>query len=361
MIRLASRHRFLGPALGVALVVAACGGDADDAGDSTTTLPTATTADVTAPPTSAADASATSAPPETEPAGETFVVITEFGDFEVPADPARIVVTDPIIALPTALDLGAPVIATTFPEEGSPNDLLTPGEVEALTSVGTFGLPTNLELIAAAEPDLILASPDSAEEFELIAEIAPSVPTVVSGQWRDDARVVGEALGATGQLEALIAAYDERAAALAERLDEELGDETVVVVRVRPEVVRVHTNHHFAGNVLTDVGLAIPEQWVRADQGDSLANARNRVIDISPELLGDLDADHIILLVEGRPTDTPEEEQAAFDAIASSPLWTSLPAVQNDNVHVADRYWLAGSVRAAEAALTDLEAWLLAP
>ncbi|MEM1335316.1 MAG: iron-siderophore ABC transporter substrate-binding protein, partial [Actinomycetota bacterium] len=363
-------------------LIAQCGGESSSDGGATSVAPstaaatsptteptpiptsagaTDTATDTTGPATSsgsttssAADASASTAPPAP------IVVDTEFGSFEVPADPERIVVVDPIIALPTALDLGVPIVGTTFAADGtSANELVEPDELADMVEVAVFGSTTGLESIAAADPDLIIASPGSVEEFELTQQIAPSVPFVVSGEWRDDARLVAEALGAADELDEQIAAYDARAAELAARIDTELGDPSVAVVRVRPDAIRVHTNLHFAGNVVEDAGLRIPDRWTFQRSDDPLENVNNRFVTISPELLGDLaDADYIIVMPHGRATDTAEAVQDAFDQVATNPLWQTLPAVQDDNVFVADRYWLAGSRRAAEAALDDLDQFL---
>ncbi|MEM9517408.1 MAG: iron-siderophore ABC transporter substrate-binding protein [Actinomycetota bacterium] len=364
-----------------AALAAQCGGDSSSDDAATAASTTAAVTSPTTEPTQAAtstdsteDATDTTVPPEsTNPpisaadapestaARAPIVVDTEFGSFEIPADPERIVVVDPIIALPTALDLGVPVVGTTFAADGtSPNELVEPDEIAEMVEVAVFGSTSGLESIAAADPDLIIASPGSVEEFELTQQIAPSVPFVVSGEWRDDARLVAEAFGERTELDEQIADYDERAAEIAARIDDELGDPSVAVVRVRPDAIRVHTNLHFAGNVIEDAGLRIPDRWTFDRSDDPLENVNNRFVTISPEVLGDLaDADYIIVMPHGRATDTDDAVQDAFDQVASNPLWQTLPAVQDDNVFVADRYWLAGSRRAAEAALDDIEQFFL--
>ncbi|MEM8619127.1 MAG: iron-siderophore ABC transporter substrate-binding protein [Actinomycetota bacterium] len=377
-----NRHR-LRTAFAVAVaaaLVAQCGGgpSSDDASSTAstagttspttepapTTISTGTTSNATgatgADESAASTASSTTDAPVSTASPAPIVVDTEFGSFEVPGAPERIVVVDPIIALPTALDLGVPIVGTSFAADGtSANELVGPDELTDMVEVAVFGSTSGLESIAAADPDLIIASPGSVEEFELTQQIAPSVPFVVSGEWRDDARLVAEALGAPDELDAQIAAYDDRATELAARIDDELGDPSVAVVRVRPDAIRVHTNLHFAGNVIEDAGLRIPDRWTFERSDDPLENVNNRFVTISPELLGDLtDADYIIVMPHGRATDTADAVQEAFDQVATNPLWQTLPAVQDNNVFVADRYWLAGSRRAAEAALDDLDEFL---
>lgn len=300
--------------------------------------------------------------PPAETDSDTIIVETAYGEHEVPANPERILVLDPVVALPTALDLGVSVVGTMmFENRGQPLiSVLTDEEWALLESVGTPGLDP-LETIAAARPDLILASPRSPEDFELLEQIAPSVALIPSSDWRDDALVVAASLGKTQEMEAQLAAYDEQADDLAKRIDEELGDPTFAIVRVRPDALRIHTSQHFAGNLLADAGLRMPEEWIRETiEDDPIANLRQRVIEISPELIGDLaTADHILFMVLGTLAQTEEDVAASQAAIETGGLWQSLPAVQNGNVHYIGAHWLVGSRRAASMALSDLEGFLL--
>ncbi|MEM8925142.1 MAG: ABC transporter substrate-binding protein [Actinomycetota bacterium] len=297
---------------------------------------------------------------EAAAAPDVRVVETMFGSFEIPADPQRIVVLDPVIALPTALDLGAPVIATQASVQGRPaTTLVTEEEWAGLDILGLTG-EANLEAIAAADPDLILSSPSTEQEFSLHAQIAPSVPLVLTNVWQDDSRLAAASLGREEEMEVLLDAYTDRADAVAARLDDELGDPAVAVVRIRPDSIRVHTSVHFAGNILDDVGLRMPEEWVRTPLEDPVANLQQRLVRISPEQLGMLDtADHLIVLAQGTPSQSEDDVAAAFEEVTGGDLWQTLPAVQAGNVHLVEGYWLAGSLRAATLAVDDVERLLL--
>ncbi|MEM7141783.1 MAG: iron-siderophore ABC transporter substrate-binding protein [Actinomycetota bacterium] len=358
------RRGLLAGLASLALVAAACGGDSDDASPEPTSAPDPTTASVAdesstdepvdeAPPTE--DADDTEDPGDPEPSTRT--VTSDLGEIEVPTDVERVAVLEPVIALPTALDLGAPVVATWESIGGGrpSSSMVTEAEWDRLEIVGAGGDP-NLEALAALDPDLILFFPSTEEEYNLVAEIAPTVPVVVSNRWQDDSLLVAQAFGKVDEMERQLADYQSRADDVGARIDAELGDPQVAILRFRPDSIRVHTSVHFAGNLLSDVGLSMPEEWVRERLADPVANVSQRVEQISLEQLGLLStADHLIVLVQGRAGQTQEEVDAAFAEVESSALWQTLPAVQNDNLHFVESYWLAGSLRAANAALDDIE------
>ncbi|MEM7275290.1 MAG: ABC transporter substrate-binding protein [Actinomycetota bacterium] len=347
------RGRAVALLLAMTAVAIACSSAPDDSAETASTADAETT---DAP----AETTTTQAPTE-EPVDESAElptvrsITTDFGTFEIPAEPERILVLDPVIALPTALDLGAPVVGTlSSTGDAAINALITDEEWAGLEILGS-STQASLEAVAAAEPDLILISPTSEEEFELYAQIAPAVPLVLTNRWQDDAALVAEALGSTAEFEQQLADYQARADEIGEAIDEGDGDPAIAVVRIRPDQIRVHTSVHFAGNVLDDVGVRIPEDWIREPLEDPVANLRQRIQPISLEQLGLLDtADHLLVLVEGTPAQSDADVTAAFDEVTGSALWAGLPAVQAGNVHIVERHWLAGSLRAARLSIEDL-------
>ncbi|MEM8706519.1 MAG: ABC transporter substrate-binding protein [Actinomycetota bacterium] len=355
------RHRARGAILAAALVAAACGsGDDEPIADAPSAGESAEPATSTAPTTSTvADrdgAASTTTIEDAEPA--TRIVSTEFGDFEIPSDPERVVVMNSSLDLPTAFDLGADVIGTLSFSGDKPTTALITDEEWASIEVLGSSVETSIETIVAAEPDLVLVTPNSEEEFQLYAQAVTSVPIVVTGRWQLDALQVADALNELERMDALLADYQERADDLGERIRAAYDDPTIAFFRIRPGSLRIHTSLHFAGNILDDVGLQMPEMWRREFSDDPIQNLMSRVEVISEEQVGLLaDADHIFVTVQGSAAQTAAEVQAAADEIFGSALWATLPAVQNDQVNFVDGYWIAGTLRAAEAALDDLEAY----
>lgn len=134
----------------------------------------------------------------------------------VPYQPERVVVLD--LANLDILDnlglgdciVGAPTI--TLPYLQSYND--------NLPIIGTVKTP-DLEAVMACEPDLILMGGRMAEYYDELNEIAPTLRlTTVSDDGlveaiRANAKTIGTIFGETEQVDALLAQYDARIAALA--------------------------------------------------------------------------------------------------------------------------------------------------
>ncbi|MEM7141789.1 MAG: ABC transporter substrate-binding protein [Actinomycetota bacterium] len=352
------RNRFA-TLLVLALFAAACGDDGG--GDDTASAPVES-----APVGEPADDATASAPADDAPAEDpasddaapepaTRILETELGDFEVPARPERIVVTDATVALTTVLDLGVDVYGTwDVSGTGEPVGLLVTEEEWAGIEIVGSGIEPNIEALAASLPDLVLHRPIIDGDIEAIAELAPVAPLVPSLSWQDDDRFIADALGRQEEMDALLADYAARADALAARIDAEIGDPSVAVLRIRPDSIRVHTNLHFAGELLDDVGLRVPDDFVE-EPGPTRADS-TLLVRISIEQLGTLsDADYIFVLPVGTQAQSQEAVDAAVAEVQASALWQRLPAVQNDQVVVVDNYWFVGAHRAANAALADVE------
>lgn len=290
----------------------------------------------------------------------TRTVTNHIGSFEVPANPERIVVMSPVVDLPAALDVGASVIGTLSLSGDKPSTSMVTDEEWAELQVLGSAVDSSVEAIAAANPDLILVAVSSEAHFDLYSQVASAVPIVLTNRWQDDALQVADAVNKRDEMQALIDDYTTRADEIAERIDTELGDPSAVAIRIRPGSLRVHTSVHFAGNVFEDVGLRVPEMWQREPLDDPSENIGQRLERISPEQIGLLaDADHLFVLVQGTSVQTDAEVKAAYEEIVNGSLWATLPAVQNGNVHFVEGYWLAGTLRAAEAAIDDIERYML--
>jgi len=136
---------------------------------------------------------------------------------EVPYKPQRVVVLDLAnLDILDNLGLGDCIVGTptiTLPYLQSYN--------ESLPIVGSVKTP-DLEAVMACEPDLILMGGRMAEYIDTLSEIAPVLRlTTVSDDGlveaiRSNAKTVGSIFGETEQVDALLAQYDARIAALAE-------------------------------------------------------------------------------------------------------------------------------------------------
>jgi iron complex transport system substrate-binding protein len=253
---------------------------------------------------------------------EVRTVAHDMGQTEVPAAPERVVVLD-TPHLDTALSLGVTPVGSVQSSvaEGLPGYL--GDRTEGIEVVGTIEEP-DLEAIAALEPDLILSSTVRHEQiYDQLSQIAPTVFTDYEAGWQDIVTVTADALGRAQEGEQALADYQEEA----EQVGAEIGAEgtTASLVRFLPEETRVYGPDTFAGGVLTDVGLDLPE----------LDYDEYSMAYISPEQIELASADAIFSTTYGDPAATTKDSVTA--------LWGTLPAVQAGcQFDVEDDEWMLG-------------------
>ncbi|GAB2204600.1 iron-siderophore ABC transporter substrate-binding protein [Roseibium sp. ROS1] len=202
----------------------------------------------------------------------------------------------------------------------------------------------NLELIAALEPDLILANKQRHEEiYPQLTAIAPTVMSKeLRGDWKINFRLYAEALGKEQEADAAVADYDASVADLREKLGDHLNEE-VSVIRFVPGQIRIYQLDSFSGVLLKDIGFHRP-----ANQ-----NVEEFAIRTGKESIPDMDGDRIFYFTydtgDGKGTSLEEE-------VLADPLWQSLSAVKAGKVHqVSDAIWnTAGGILAAKLMLQDI-------
>lgn len=360
-------RRVAGAAVVAALALAACGGD--DAGDAGTTTPTtaaaatttppATAATTTAPTETTAPAAATTAPSTTVDDGACREIVHELGTACVPAHPQRIVVLDTLLALPTLVDAGAPIVGSlSVYDVGDPFPaFVDPTATDGIEIVGSLQTP-NIEKIAALDPDLIIGASIVIEPIQQQLEaLAPVVATQYAfyvPTWRDDARLVGDAAGVLPQVEASLAELDTRIAEVRAAV-EAAGSPTLTRVDV---FTGQPLYYEFActafGEVLLSVGIHQPEAQVADCTPDDYQSVLKYP---SLEQLDVLDADVIVAYQQQAGTSDVGADPVAV--LSASPLWATLRAVQAGDVHVVGDAWgLGASVPAFLAMLDDVQAFV---
>jgi iron complex transport system substrate-binding protein len=302
-----------GLAVAAALVLTACGGDADGAASDTTA-----TADAAFPRT----------------------VVHAMGETEIPARPERIVVLD-TGELDSALSLGVtPVGAVTTAVSEDFLSYLAEGAA-GVERVGTIAEP-NLEAIAALQPDLILSNKVRHEDiYPQLSQIAPTVfAERVGAVWKDNLRLAAEALGRDDHAAAALAAYEKDAVALGESVGDPAGT-TVSPLRFVGGTIRAYQSASFIGTVLADIGFG----QVELPTGEVPTFA-----EISAEELTAADADVVLHSSYG-----PADDSGAA-AVLAGPLWPRLGAVQAGRAYaVEDDVFFTGiGLMAANLILDDL-------
>ncbi|MCI1018938.1 iron-siderophore ABC transporter substrate-binding protein [Microbacterium sp. C5A9] len=257
------------------------------------------------------------------------------GTTEVPDDPQRVVTLEPL-ELDTAVAVGIEPVGAAVASNvtGAPAYL----GVDGVEPVGTVPEP-DLEAIAALKPDLILGT--EARHSELYEQLAAIAPTVFietqADPWRDNALLIGEALGREDEVADLLSAVDERCEALADEYGVE--GQTAQLIRPRDETtLSLYGPVSFSGSLLECVGFTIPEQ----DWADGLQ------ADLSPENILSAQADHVFVTVAD--VDDASEIPAAITQNADA-----FPSV----TPVDTSYWVSGvGPLGAQTVLDDIETFL---
>lgn len=278
---------------------------------------------------------------------EPFRIIKHaMGETTIPAQPKRVVALDQSF-VDAVLTLRAPVVGyTTYRSiDTKLPDYL--GSVAAAygkdaTPVGTLEQPS-LEKIMALKPDLIVsAKVRHAALYDKLSKIAPTVFSETTGAiWKDNVRLMGQALGKEQLADTTIKSYEERAAKIGAAIKEKDGKlPTISIVRFAGEpTVRLYVEKSYSGTVMKDVGFPRPEG--QPTKQDAIA------VDVSQERIGDLDADRIFVSTYQDPSAEGPKEK-----FVGNPLWGKL---KGDKREVNDVTWMtAVGIQGAHAILDDV-------
>ena len=247
---------------------------------------------------------------------QTRVVKDAKGEVEIPAHPLRI--ADISGSTEELLILGYQPILTGNTDMANPLEM-TPILKEKLKGdlkiAGWFQTPVNIEAVAAAEPDLILAGPTQDKLYEDLQKIAPTVAVPYGfNAFRERFTFVAEVFDKKQDMEAWIKEYDDRAQQLHDQITAVTKDETFAVIEATPKEIRIYSSTGVADMIFNDIklpkapGTPDPDGW-----GGKVT---------SLEGLSSLNPDHLILLFESES-----------NVLEDSKLWAGLKAVQSGNVY----------------------------
>ncbi|WP_433919397.1 iron-siderophore ABC transporter substrate-binding protein [Streptomyces canus] len=190
-----------------------------------------------------------------------------------------------------------------------------------MTDAGTRQAP-NLETLAAAKPDLILANDSLGDLYPKLSRIAPTVITAGNGiNWKRDLLLVGDAVGKGEAARKLLNDIVADARAKGQRIE---GDPAVSMVRFTPDRTRMFGVSSFTGSIAVDMGLSRP------------TSQRFHAIseDIGAESIDTADGDWIFYSVQGDASKTDA------GSVVAGPLWKSMKAVTaGQAVKVDDDPW----------------------
>lgn len=210
-----------------------------------------------------------------------------------------------------------------------------------------FTKEPDMEALIAMQPDEIFIDSEFAEKHGLDKYEAIATTHVINlddGRWKDHLVELAAIVDREDTAEQFIQEYDAKAADVAELANEKLGEGTVMAVRVSPKGLRVYGMERPLGPILfEDLGFT-PATGVEAIE----KNWEN----ISKEVLPDFEADTIFVLVSA----VDEGSEELYEELQNDPIWSSLKAVQNDQVFlIAEQPWLDYSAYGNKLALDNLE------
>ncbi|WP_217237572.1 iron-siderophore ABC transporter substrate-binding protein [Streptomyces sp. AC555_RSS877] len=273
-------------------------------------------------------------------AGSSVSVRTAYGAVEVPAAPRRVVALGDT-ALDSALALGVEPVGTLASRGGSAVSPYLAGKVPGVALVGTVA-ETNLEAVAAARPELILAASGTPRErYDALKAIAPTVvpePTRF-GAWESETRSVAAALGKEAEAERLLDGIEQRAEDIAAGRSAD-GTGTAVVVRWMATGPVILSSALMPGRLLKLTGDRISPA--------AAFTGKPHTDPLSLENLGEIDADRIYL------TTLNADGEKALAAARAQPAFARLRAVRTGNVDVVDGdVWSSAAGPLAAAAMLD--------
>jgi iron complex transport system substrate-binding protein len=280
---------------------------------------------------------------EGEASGETRTVEHAAGTTEVPVRPSR-VATPYVVGAVNLVLLGlAPVAGPENVEEWMSSieaflpEAVNPVEIEL---AGSNDEP-NLEALAAAGPEMILAYDFQEDLYEDLSQIAPTVLNEYgeNGEWRPRFDRDANAVGRTAEAKAVEADYEEALGSLS-------GFTEMSVSFIRMDsggTFRIDNLDSFPGSVMSDAGVAVAETPEGVGEDSGFGYVEN----VSGERLDVVKGDVIVVPDWTAAAGAEERDLAAFER---NPLWETLPAVKAGRViEVSGALYNGGNYAAAQA------------
>ncbi|MEM9955424.1 MAG: ABC transporter substrate-binding protein [Chloroflexota bacterium] len=285
----------------------------------------------------------------------------------IPENPERVVLVWPL-GLPSFFRADVPIVGSFALDFLKGQHPAWVEEIDMLTDIGT---PANPEAVLALEPDLIIGAyyliqdeststyPDFVEADPVWTSIAPTVVFDWNQTtWRETEDLIMDAVGKSDESDAIFTEFEARAQELAMLIDN-VGDIEVAMINFGANFFNLHTQNSPGGIVAEMVGFGRVEAHLlpvsreeflenRDDYPEYLSEA---YLTVNQENLDIIDADMII--ISGGFFENNPDNQEALDDLLANPLWQTLEAVQNGNVHLADINFGNGEIAAAHAMLDD--------
>jgi len=254
------------------------------------------------------------------------LVIHLKGELQLERQPDKIAVLDPQF-LDQMLALGGQPTGSVIVSGDLNNfpEYLT-SKLSAVKNLGTKDQP-DLEALRTMVPDLIICTEFQENIYGSLTQIAPTIMLEQNRDWRETLQIFGRIMGKELEAKQVLQQYKNKIGRLKSALAAKLEGQSVTVIRLRDNNIRLHTIAHRTAAILyNDLGLHPPKQAVDRKRTSSM---------ISLEGLPGLDADHYFVLNDNNC-------QIWSDDIQNTTTWKSLRAVQQHHVyHAKASMWIA--------------------
>ena len=222
---------------------------------------------------------------------------------------------------------------------------------KALAGVPHVGLETqpSLEDIVLLRPTLIVASRFRHQAVApLMRQIAPLVMLDEVYEFKSTLRSMAQALNRMQVARQLLEQWQERVAALRERLHHHFGTgwpPTVSVLEIREDHVRSYLPPSFAGSVLSELGFSW-NQTARRARGVSIKLTNKESLPVA-------DAELFFVMLRAEKPAVAEY----YRQLREHPLWRRMQAPQRGEVWQVDgvAWSLSGGILGASMMLDDIE------
>lgn len=175
--------------------------------------------------------------------------------------------------------------------------------------------------------------------YDELSQIAPTVFSDSTGpDWKDNVRLLAEAVGIEELAEERISSYEQRARAIGNAIRTKVGhNPTISLIRFIGQENRLYQKDSFSGIVLEDTGLARPPSQ----------DVEEFAVAVSEERIPDADAEYVFYTVYDL-----DEARSARERFMANPLWDQLTG---EVMEVSDETWgLAVGMQGVHAMLDDL-------
>ena len=282
---------------------------------------------------------------ESNQTSQTFkekTIVHDFGTTELKKAPKRIVILDNLYGeILDPLDI-TPVGATTGQADSQEFSTLFKKQYKdaKVVSVGWQGNP-DLDKIAELKPDLILMTGEQEDLYEELSEIAPTVGyqinTDENWDYHETSLKVAEIFDKRDEMKKDLDRLDAREAVFAENVKAKFGNQKLMYLRVTDNDIRYYAYGHFG--YLYDT-----YHFNRAET----FNPDDMFQVIDPDKLKDINPD--LLIVQA------DSQELLDNKLKTTPVWTSLKAVQNNKVIYADysTYMLGFGIVSQEAIMKQI-------